>query len=201
VRHAELRDFRVDELLQSLTSSGGGSKSAAILSLGYFSMGYPALSMDDDVVYLICKAAGRGPKGVMLAVDVRRKELRGVAKLDSKIAKFECCYLASVTPRYLPGSPRPNWPRRRSRVGAPRVLASAVRFPLAHSLVSLSHAHRLPLAVRARATPLPPWPSWPRAELAACHSAPLAPPSNADPWLLRPRAELAAAASYRRHPP
>ena len=106
MRHAELRDFRVDELLQSLTSSGVGSKSAAresaaTLSLGYFSMGYPALSMDDDVVYLICKAAGRGPKGVMLAVDVRRKELRGVAKLDSKNAKFECCYLASGISRHL----------------------------------------------------------------------------------------------------
>ncbi|KAF8762784.1 hypothetical protein HU200_009092 [Digitaria exilis] len=97
---AELGEFRADspmhhEFLHKLMSSHGDKEAKdATLSLGSLHMGYPALSIDDDVVYLLSKASSRSKMGAVLAFDVRRKELRGVANLDSKMRSFMRCYLA-----------------------------------------------------------------------------------------------------------
>ncbi|CAM0904907.1 unnamed protein product [Alopecurus aequalis] len=86
------------ELLQKLMRSGGdeGAKETT-LPLRFLHMSYPTLSLDDDdVVYLLCKAANRGDMGLVIAIDVRKKELRGVAELDSqKNTSSRSCYLAS----------------------------------------------------------------------------------------------------------
>lgn len=42
---------------------------------------FPTMSMDDDVVYLLSKASPKDQMEVVIAVDVRRKMLQGVAKL------------------------------------------------------------------------------------------------------------------------
>lgn len=107
--NAESQEFHISdprhcELLQELMSSSGGHKEAkqATLSLGSLHMGYPAFSIDDDVVYLSCKAARRGLMGLVAAVDVRKKELRGVAKLDIKRNTcFMRSYIATEISKYL----------------------------------------------------------------------------------------------------
>ncbi|XP_037431744.1 uncharacterized protein LOC119298451 [Triticum dicoccoides] len=44
--------------------------------------GFPTMSMDDDVVvYLLSKACSAGEMEVVIAVDLRKKTLRGVGKL------------------------------------------------------------------------------------------------------------------------
>ena len=113
---AESREVHLDtnpshhyELLHSLMLSNSGDEhreeaqgqgATSSLSLGRLRLCYPALScIDDDVVYLLGNAAGRGAKtgGMMVAVDVRNKELRGVAKLDpEKNTLYSMrCYLAT----------------------------------------------------------------------------------------------------------
>lgn len=78
------------------------AKEAALCTLGYLHMSYPALSIDDDVVYLSCKAASRGLMGLVAAVDVRKKELRGVAKLDiERNTCFMRSYIATEISKYL----------------------------------------------------------------------------------------------------
>ncbi|RLM75717.1 uncharacterized protein C2845_PM15G14020 [Panicum miliaceum] len=96
---AELGEFRVDnpmhyEFLHKFMSSHGDKEAKdATLSLGYLHMVYPAFSIDDDVVYMLSKASSRSKMEAVLAFDVRKKELRGVANLDRKMPSFMCCYL------------------------------------------------------------------------------------------------------------
>ena len=106
---AESHEFAVGdprncELLQELMSSSGGDceEEAKEAALSPLHMGYPALSIDDDVVYLSCKAASRGLMGLVAAVDVRKKELRGVAKLDiERNTCFMRNYIATEISKYL----------------------------------------------------------------------------------------------------
>ena len=108
--HRRVAEFHVGdprhrELLQELMSSGDCEEEEAkeaALSLGSLHMGYPALSIDDDVVYLSCKAASRGLMGLVAAVDVRKKELRVVAKLDiERNTCFMRSYIATVISKYI----------------------------------------------------------------------------------------------------
>ncbi|XBI53324.1 hypothetical protein VPH35_035566 [Triticum aestivum] len=46
-------------------------------------VGFPTLSMDDDVVYVLSKGCPKGLMEVVIAVDMRKKKVRGVAKLVS----------------------------------------------------------------------------------------------------------------------
>lgn len=82
-----------------MSSSGGNkqeSREATTISLGCLRMAYPAISIDEDVVYLLTKPASIGKMGMVIAVDLRKKELKGVAKLDTKKnTSFIRCYLAS----------------------------------------------------------------------------------------------------------
>ncbi|KAF8650319.1 hypothetical protein HU200_063971 [Digitaria exilis] len=106
---AQLGDLQVDnpkhyQLLRKLMSSSGNKQETteATISLGCLRMAYPALSMEDDVVYLLTKPASIGKMGMMIAVDLRKKELQGVAKLDSKKnTSFIRCYLASRISKHL----------------------------------------------------------------------------------------------------
>ncbi|KAL6606294.1 hypothetical protein ACP70R_041947 [Stipagrostis hirtigluma subsp. patula] len=126
---AELGDIDLDNpghygLLQKLASSGDNQEAkAADLSLGCLRMVYPALSVDDDdVVFLLSKAVGRGKMGVMIAVDVRRKELQGVAELDgNKITSFKRCYIASGIPEhYNTGGTRESLKQAAEHMPKPR---------------------------------------------------------------------------------
>ncbi|KAF0902146.1 hypothetical protein E2562_014399 [Oryza meyeriana var. granulata] len=115
---ADLHEFHLDnnprqhcELLHKLMPGGGGGKdkeeakaATSSLSLGCLRMCYPAISIDDDVVYLLCNAASSGARmGVMIGVDVKNKELQGVAKPDSKKNTLSSirCYLATGISKHL----------------------------------------------------------------------------------------------------
>jgi len=78
-----------------MSSSGDKEAKEATFSLGCLHMAYPTFSVDNHVVYLLCKVASMSKMGVVIAFDVRKKKLRGVAKLDSKTnSSFIRCYLA-----------------------------------------------------------------------------------------------------------
>lgn len=63
------------------------------LPLGRLGMAYPAMSIDDDVIYVLTKPVmGNGKAAFLTAVDVRRKKVLAVAKLDSAV--FMRYYLA-----------------------------------------------------------------------------------------------------------
>uniref|UniRef100_A0A0A9AH10 DUF1618 domain-containing protein n=1 Tax=Arundo donax TaxID=35708 RepID=A0A0A9AH10_ARUDO len=64
-------------LLSETLSKLRGSDATAILQR--LSVGYPTISMDDDAVYLLSKVDNLQ---VVVAVDMRKKMLRGVAELD-----------------------------------------------------------------------------------------------------------------------
>ncbi|GJN08812.1 hypothetical protein PR202_ga26769 [Eleusine coracana subsp. coracana] len=91
------------ELLYELSCSHKDKEQAsqATLSLGSLCMAYPTIDIDDDVVYLLTKAASAKYKTgiVVTALDVKKNNLQGVAKLDSNI--FTRCYLASGISKYL----------------------------------------------------------------------------------------------------
>ncbi|CAO2178132.1 unnamed protein product [Urochloa humidicola] len=105
---AELRDFHVDNpthhklLHKFMSSSVDKEAKEAMFSLGCLHMAYPTFSVDNDVVYLLCKAASRSKMGLVIAFDVREKRLQGVAKLDSKMnTSFMRCYLACGISKHL----------------------------------------------------------------------------------------------------
>uniref|UniRef100_A0A0E0LFM8 DUF1618 domain-containing protein n=1 Tax=Oryza punctata TaxID=4537 RepID=A0A0E0LFM8_ORYPU len=104
------------ELLHKLMLNGNnkdekeakGASSSSSLSLGCLRMCYPALSCIDDVVYLLCNAACSGESrirmgGVMVAFDLKNKELRGVAKLHTTKNTLSSirCYLATAISKHL----------------------------------------------------------------------------------------------------
>uniref|UniRef100_A0A0E0M6T8 DUF1618 domain-containing protein n=1 Tax=Oryza punctata TaxID=4537 RepID=A0A0E0M6T8_ORYPU len=64
------------------------------LPLGRLAMAYPAISIDDDVIYLLTKPTSmeNGKAAFLTAVEVRRKKVLAVSKLDS--AMFMRSYLA-----------------------------------------------------------------------------------------------------------
>ncbi|KAF0926987.1 hypothetical protein E2562_029214 [Oryza meyeriana var. granulata] len=65
---------------------------------------FPTLSIADDevVVYLLSKGMRTGSREVMVAVDVRTRAIRGVAKLDTKRhVDFTRCCLAIGIPKHL----------------------------------------------------------------------------------------------------
>uniref|UniRef100_A0A0E0LFS4 DUF1618 domain-containing protein n=1 Tax=Oryza punctata TaxID=4537 RepID=A0A0E0LFS4_ORYPU len=112
---ANSHDFHVNnpadhELLNKLmlsTSDNDNEEEAkgSSLSLGCLRMCYPALSIDgDDVVYLLCNSANKDCNrgGVMIAIDVRKKEIQGAAKLDRKKNTLFCirCYLATAISKH-----------------------------------------------------------------------------------------------------
>uniref|UniRef100_A0A0D9XK97 DUF1618 domain-containing protein n=1 Tax=Leersia perrieri TaxID=77586 RepID=A0A0D9XK97_9ORYZ len=76
------------ELLRAMCidSYKDDDEEATSLLLGCLGMAYPAMSMDDDVIFLLTKPTSmeRGKAAFLTAVDVRRKMVRAVAKLDSK---------------------------------------------------------------------------------------------------------------------
>jgi hypothetical protein len=67
----------------NLLSSLSGRRDAA-LTLQKLPMAYPTISTDDDIVYFVSstKSRHKGKLELVIAVDVRRKTLRGAAKLD-----------------------------------------------------------------------------------------------------------------------
>jgi len=67
-----------------MSSSGDKEAKEATFSLGCLHMAYPTFSVDNHVVYLLCKAASMSKMGVVIAFDVRKKRLRGVASLTAK---------------------------------------------------------------------------------------------------------------------
>ncbi|CAN6294735.1 unnamed protein product [Urochloa humidicola] len=93
------------QLLHKLRNSGSDKETAEeTLSLGFLRMAHPTLSIDGhDVVYLMTKPAGSGETGAaVMAVDLRRKKLQGVAKLNSeRNSVFWRCFLASGISQHL----------------------------------------------------------------------------------------------------
>uniref|UniRef100_A0A0D3GKX0 DUF1618 domain-containing protein n=2 Tax=Oryza TaxID=4527 RepID=A0A0D3GKX0_9ORYZ len=123
---ANLHEFHVVDntahhgLLNKLMLSTSDDEEAkgSSLSLGCLAMSYPALSIDDDdVVYLLCNSANRDCDmgGVMIALDVRKKEIQGAAKLDGKKNTLFSmrCYLATAISKH-------PTPTADTRVGQPK---------------------------------------------------------------------------------
>uniref|UniRef100_A0ACD5VNS7 Uncharacterized protein n=1 Tax=Avena sativa TaxID=4498 RepID=A0ACD5VNS7_AVESA len=82
----EAKDVTVDTCCRDnllLLSRLKGSD--ATLALHKLPMAYPTMSIDDDIVYFVSSTKSRhtGKLELVIAVDVRNKTLRGVAKLDA----------------------------------------------------------------------------------------------------------------------
>lgn len=79
-----LADITVDpmhsELLPRPPHSISGNPAEATL-LRQLIIGFPTLSMDDDVVYVLSKGCPKGLMEVVIAIDMRKKKVQGVAKL------------------------------------------------------------------------------------------------------------------------
>ncbi|CAM0910440.1 unnamed protein product [Alopecurus aequalis] len=77
----EASDPCLSELMSALISKTTGT-------LKELPVAYPILSMDDDVVYLLCQTRPRHIEklAVMFAIDVRKSTLRGLAEID--VQKF-----------------------------------------------------------------------------------------------------------------
>ncbi|XP_037428322.1 uncharacterized protein LOC119294188 [Triticum dicoccoides] len=69
------------KLLPWTPGSISDSEPTEVTLLPVLATGLPAMSMDDDVVYLLSKACSSGEMEVVIAVDSRKKTLRGVGKL------------------------------------------------------------------------------------------------------------------------
>uniref|UniRef100_M8BP57 Uncharacterized protein n=1 Tax=Aegilops tauschii TaxID=37682 RepID=M8BP57_AEGTA len=64
-----------------LPGSISDSEPTEVTLLPVLTTAFPTMSMDDDVVYLLSKACSAGEMEVVIAVDLRKKTLRGVGKV------------------------------------------------------------------------------------------------------------------------
>ncbi|KAM0831549.1 hypothetical protein ACQ4PT_065450 [Festuca glaucescens] len=78
----DVADITIDpmhsELVPRLRSTGDNPSEPALPA---HLIGFPTMSMDDDVLYLLYKAYRTGQTDVVIAVDMRKQTLQGFAKL------------------------------------------------------------------------------------------------------------------------
>jgi hypothetical protein len=95
----------VDKSYSALLSNllRNNSQGTQIACLERLEEGLPALSLhEDDVVYIMAKTKGRNRRAIVLAVNLQRKVLQGVAKFNAKrTCGFSYTYLQSGISDYL----------------------------------------------------------------------------------------------------
>jgi hypothetical protein len=92
-------DKSYSALLSNLLRNSQGTQ----IALERLEKGLPALSLhEDDVVYIMAKTKERNRRAVVLAVNLRKKVLQGVAKFDAKrTCGFSYTYLQSEISNHL----------------------------------------------------------------------------------------------------